>query len=186
MNKTAALEQETTFSLSAASDLMKMQFCVTQFYFHEAALLDKQQFSDWMELFTDDARYWMPVRRTVLSRDRGKEFTKPGDMAYFDDDKEMLHSRVKKLASPYSWSEDPPSRTRHLVNNVRILRHQDNLLEVESNFHLYRVRFEAEENNWFGYRRDTLLQTDDTFRIKSRKIYLDQTVILATNMSCMF
>ena len=42
-------------------------------------------------------------------------------MAYFDDDRELLEMRVKKLEAGSAWSEDPPSRSRHFVTNVRIL-----------------------------------------------------------------
>ena len=35
---------------------------VEQFLYREARLLDERRFHDWLELFTDDARYWMVGR----------------------------------------------------------------------------------------------------------------------------
>ncbi len=35
---------------------------VEQFLYREARLLDERRFHDWLDLFTDDLRYWMPVR----------------------------------------------------------------------------------------------------------------------------
>jgi 3-phenylpropionate/cinnamic acid dioxygenase small subunit len=35
---------------------------VEQFLYREARLLDERRFREWLELFTDDARYWMGGR----------------------------------------------------------------------------------------------------------------------------
>ena len=35
---------------------------VEQFLYREARLLDARRFHEWLELLTDDVRYWMPVR----------------------------------------------------------------------------------------------------------------------------
>jgi len=165
---------------------MELQFRVEQFYYAEAAALDERRYEDWLELFTDDAHYWMPVRRTRTGNEIDKEFSAPGDVAYFDDTKDMLASRVRKLRSGYSWSEDPPSRTRHLITNIRVLDERHGKLTVASNFHLYRTRLNSEEDNWIGHRVDVLERMGDSFRIESRKIYLEQTILLARNLSNFF
>ncbi len=95
-------------------------------------------------LIADDIHYWMPIRRTVTLSDIDREFTKPGDMAYFDDDRAMLEMRVKKLEAGSAWSEDPPSRSRHFVSNVRILSVAGDEITVEVSFHLYRTRLNSE------------------------------------------
>ncbi len=176
-------------SLDPASDriaAMVRQYEVERFLYDEAALLDARLFEDWLDLFTDDARYFMPIRRTRMRDDLEREFTQPGEMAFFDDSKGMLARRVKKLATGRSWSEDPPSRTRHLITNVRVLDARDGELDIESNFHLYRTRLKSEETSWIGSRRDTLRTTDATFRIARRTIYLEQTVLLSSNLSNFF
>jgi 3-phenylpropionate/cinnamic acid dioxygenase small subunit len=119
---------------------MVLQYEVERFYYDEAALLDSHRYEEWLALFADDAHYFMPIRRTRMQRELDKEFTKPGEMAFFDDTKMLLDGRIKKLESGRSWAEDPPSRTRHLITNVRILKDDGRTFEVESNFHLYRTR----------------------------------------------
>lgn len=136
-----------------------LHYEVEQFYFHEAALLDDRKFSDWILLFAPDVRYWMPVRRTKMTRDLAVEFTPRGSVAFFDDDLEMLQMRVKKLQTGYSWAEDPPSRTRHLVTNLRILGEENGELIAHTNFHHYRTRHESEEDSWIGHREDRLRRT---------------------------
>src|SRR5262249_53641473 len=162
------------------------QYEVERFYYDEAALLDGRRYQEWLGLFTDDAHYFMPIRRTRMQRELDKEFTQPGEMAFFDDDKVLLAGRVAKLQTGRSWAEDPPSRTRHLVTNVRIVADDGSELRVESNFHLYRTRLRSEEDSWIGSRHDVLRRVDGSFRIADRKIFLEQTVLLSRNLSNFF
>ncbi|NIJ09253.1 biphenyl 2,3-dioxygenase beta subunit [Sphingomonas vulcanisoli] len=165
---------------------MERQFAVEQFYYNEAAMLDSRNYAEWFKLFAEDIHYWMPVRRTMTSNELAKEFTQPGSIAFFDDDYTALGARVRKLETGYAWAEDPPSRQRHIVTNVRVVRDDDDELEVESNFHLYRTRLNSEEDNWLGMRRDVLRKVDGSYKIANRKIFLDQTVVLSRNLSNFF
>jgi len=165
---------------------MLLQYQLEHFYYEEAAMLDERRFEEWVDLFTDDTHYWMPIRRTRTLNELDKEFSAPGGLAYFDDDKAMLETRVRKLGTGYAWAEDPPSRTRHNVNNVRVVEDRGDELVVETNFHLYRTRLNSEEDTWIGLRRDTLRRVDGSFKIADRKIFIDQTIILSRNLSNFF
>ncbi len=165
---------------------MVRQHEVEQFLYDEAALLDGHHYEEWLDLFADDASYFMPIRRTRLQGEVDQEFTKPGEMAFFDDTKPLLAGRVKKLMSGRSWAEDPPSRTRRLITNVRVLDDDGAHLTVASNFLLYRTRLNSEEDTWVGSRRDVLRRVGESFRIAARTIYLEQTVILSRNLSNFF
>ena len=165
---------------------IQLQFELEQFYYEEAAMLDERRYSDWLELLADDIHYWMPIRRTRTADELDKEFTAPGAMAFFDDDKALLEARVRKLESGYAWSEDPPSRTRHFVSNVRVTAIDGDEITVEANAHLYRSRLDSEEDTWIGLRRDVLRRVNDSFRITKRHIFLDQTIILSRNLSSFF
>ncbi len=159
---------------------------VERFYYDEAALLDAHRYEEWLALFADDAHYFMPIRRTRTQRELDKEFTRPGEMAFFDDTREQLAARVAKLKTGRAWAEDPPSRTRHLITNVRVIRDDGRTLEVECNFHLYRTRLHSEETSWIGSRRDVLRRAGESFQIADRKIFLEQTVLLSRNLSNFF
>src|SRR5262245_24612779 len=135
---------------------MVRQHEVEQFLYAEAALLDEHRYDDWLDLFTEDATYFMPIRRTRMAKELDQEFTKPGEMAFFNDTKPLLAGRVTKLATGKSWAEDPPSRTRRLVTNVRVLGDDGTELTVASNFQLYRTRLNSMEDSWIGSRRDVL------------------------------
>jgi biphenyl 2,3-dioxygenase beta subunit len=182
------VEGDASPAAAAATMMSRMllQYEIEQFYYTEAALLDDRRFGEWLALFAEDAHYWMPIRRTVTSNELDREFTAPGAMAFFDDDRMMLAARVKKLASGYSWSEDPPSRTRHLVTNLRIVREEAGEFGVDTNFHLYRTRLNSEEDHWIGSRKDVLRRTPEGLKIVTRHIFLEQTVLLSRNLSSFF
>src|SRR5262252_3459947 len=105
---------------------------VEQFLFREARLLDERRFHEWLELFTDDVRYWMGARtnrypRTskaiaILSPNRYVEDdqTREDELAILDENKETLAGRVARLDTGMAWAEDPPSRTRHMLSNIEV------------------------------------------------------------------
>ena len=78
---------------------------VEQFLYREARLLDERRFYDWLELLTDDVRYWMPVQTnrypvtskaiSILDEVRYKEaeLGQEGELAILDETKDSLHSR---------------------------------------------------------------------------------------------
>ena len=128
----------------------------------------------------------MPIRRTTQAREVDLEFTKPGGMAFFDDNKEILTMRIQRLAVGRAWAEDPPSRTRRLITNLRVEKIEEDELTVHSNFQLYRTRLNSEEDSWLGRREDVLRRTESGFLLAQRHIYLEQTVILSQNLSSLF
>ena len=175
-----------TLAEMSLSDRVVLHHEVEQFLYDEAALLDARKFREWLALVADDIHYWMPIRRTVTRGDLEFEFTKPGAMAYFDDDRALLEMRVKKLEASSAWSEDPPSRSRHFVANVRIVDVSGDEITLDVAFHLYRTRLNSEVDSWVGRRMDVLRRSGTSFKLVKRHIFLDQTVILSKNMSTIF
>jgi 3-phenylpropionate/cinnamic acid dioxygenase small subunit len=158
---------------------------VEDFLFLEAELLDERRLREWLELFTEDLHYWMPVRHNPLERAEELlgELAKPGDSYYFNDNKESLRIRVERVYSRTAWAETPPSRTRRLISNVRVKGHGGIETEVHSNFIVYRTRMERDEDFFVGTRRDVLRETNSRLKIARRMIILDQAVLGAKNIS---
>ncbi len=168
------------------AERMVLQYRVEQFLYEEADLLDGRRFREWFARVAPDVHYWMPIRRTVTLRNLDMEFTKPGAMAFYDDDHDDLRMRVEKLYTGTSWSEDPPSRTRHLVANVRITGGDGQMLSVSSDFLLVRTRLDGDADQFHGRREDRLRISGDSFLLARRHVFLDHTVIHATNLSSLF
>lgn len=95
-------------SSSDALDLRKAE----EFVLDEARLLDERRFEDWMGLFTEDGYYWVPARPGQ------EDFT--NEISLFLDDREFMATRIRRLRHPSIHAETPPSRTFHLISNIRI------------------------------------------------------------------
>jgi 3-phenylpropionate/cinnamic acid dioxygenase small subunit len=167
---------------------VETQHAVEQFLFAEAELLDNHRYLEWIELFTDDVHYWAPTRTTRTQRERALEISGENGSAYIDDNLFYLRGRVRRLTSGVSWSEEPPSRTRRLITNVRISPGEDGELSVVSNFYVYRSRLERHQDWFVGERFDVLRPADEgiggyPYSIADRKIVLEQTTILAPSIS---
>jgi 3-phenylpropionate/cinnamic acid dioxygenase small subunit len=172
---------------------------VEQFLYREARLLDERRFHEWLELFTDDVRYWMPGRSNrypklskaivILDPERytEEELTKEDELAILDETKETLGRRIARLETGMAWAEDPPSRTRHMISNIEVEPGDAaSELKVFSNFMVYRSRSETEQDFYVGARQDVLRPVGGAWKIVSRKIILDQNVLLAKNVSIFF
>ena len=135
---------------------------VYSFLMHEAELLDERRERDWLELFTDDAEYLMPVR---VNRERGEGDGFSEEAFYFE--------------------EDPPSRTRHFVTNVRVAPgEEEDEVAVRSNLLLYRSRgSDPHQDLLSAERKDVLRKEDGQWKLKKRVILLDHSVLTTHNLS---
>lgn len=152
---------------------------VEDFLFREAWLLDEGRFHEWVELFTDDARYWMPVTELVEEQPESAEGEAPLALPIFDDDKEFLAMRAKRLDTGLAHAEQPRSRTRHLITNVWIDDVGNGELTAHSNFLVFQVVREREAL-YVGKREDRLRRVDGEWKIAARKIVLAQRVLPRT------
>jgi phthalate 3,4-dioxygenase subunit beta len=151
-----------------------------QFLVEEAALLDAADYAGWLDLLCEDIRYLMPVRVTTA---RGAGSGTLADMGHFDEDMYALRKRVQRLATDHAWTEDPPSRTRHFVTNVRTFRH-DGDLRVESALLLFRSRGDTREADLLSAgRADLLRETPDGLRLARREITVDESVLRTQNLA---
>ena len=152
-----------------------------QFLVEEAALLDAADYAGWLELLCEDIRYLMPVRVTTA---RGAGFDSLSDMAHFDEDMYALRKRVQRLATDHAWTEDPPSRTRHFVTNVRTFRAEPGELRVQSALLLFRSRGDTREADLLSAgRADLLRETADGLRLARREITVDESVLRTQNLA---
>jgi 3-phenylpropionate/cinnamic acid dioxygenase small subunit len=172
---------------------------VEQFLYREARLLDERRFHEWLELFTDDVRYWMAGRSTRYPRSskaitasdpqRRQESDAAGEdeLAILDETKATLAGRVARLDTGMAWAEDPPSRTRHIITNIEVEPGDTaSELKVYCNFVVYRTRAETEQDFYIGARQDLLRSVDGHWKIAHRKLVLDQNVLLPKNVSVFF
>jgi 3-phenylpropionate/cinnamic acid dioxygenase small subunit len=164
---------------------------IEDFFYTEADLLDEREYDKWLDLLTEDVVYWMPMRKNVSYADRDKDITVEGDVAWFHDDKETLRKRVKQIQTGLHWADEPVSRVSHLITNVRLTDPLARLGEgtkatTKCRFIVYRNRLESETDLLVGRREDTLTRVQGALKIARRKVILDQSVLLAKNLTMFF
>lgn len=143
--------------------------------YYEAWLLDHDRLEEWLELFADNVRYWAPVRTNQV---RGKEdLQRPQLLAHFDDDKTGLAMRVQRIRTGAAHADEPPSRVRHFVSNVRVLVAEEDRTHVTSNFIMFKSRRGREETLFVGCREDHWRRANGKWRIEERLIILDHDVL---------
>ena len=136
---------------------------VEQFLYHEARLLDLQQFEAWLELFTDDATYWLP-----LERDQ-KDPLETSSIIH--DDRTLLELRVKQARHPRAHARQPLARTVHQVGNVVVLSEENGEIRVASTLTLVEFRGER-QRVWGALVEHRLRRTGDSFRIAHKRVDL--------------
>ena len=159
---------------------------VSEFLYREADLLDERRYTEWLELLTDDFTYSMPLRLNVPYADAAtKGATRSGeDVCWFDEPKDTIAQRVTQLQTGLHWAEEPVSRVAHLITNVRIDEVDGDEVRLSSRFLVYRNRVADETDFLVGRRKDTVRRDPVTgWKVARRYLLLDQTVLLAKNLS---
>jgi len=118
-----------------ASDVSFTRGEIDEFLIREAALLDEWRLEEWLALMAPDARYLVPP---LDAPDADHHDT----LFLIADDRRTLASRVRQLLSGTTWAENPRSRTRRLVTNVRLLAAEGDEARVTANFAVWRFQHE--------------------------------------------
>jgi 3-phenylpropionate/cinnamic acid dioxygenase small subunit len=134
-----------------------------QFLVHEARLLDEGRFDEWLGLFTADAWYWVPSEPNQAS---------PRDtVSLMYDDRRLLETRIRRLASPRIYSQEPRSRTSRMIGNVTIEESATDACTVRSKFQLLEYRREA-QRVFGGTAFHRLVRGDGGIRIAWKRVDL--------------
>ncbi|WP_319455888.1 MULTISPECIES: 3-phenylpropionate/cinnamic acid dioxygenase subunit beta [unclassified Mycobacterium] len=155
---------------------------VRDFLFLEAELLDDGRLEDWLGLLTDDVQYLMPVR---VTRARGEGTGFLDNIFHFEENKYRLAKRIERLAGEYAWAEDPPSRTRHVISNIRARpgAAPDEVL-VKSIVILYRTRGDSPAYDLLSAERcDVLRHGEGGWQLAHRRILVDQSTLATHSLS---
>jgi 3-phenylpropionate/cinnamic acid dioxygenase small subunit len=146
----------------SARQTLDLQHC-EQFLLHEARLLDDGKFDDWLALFTPEAWYWVP------SEPDQADPVETVSLIY--DDRRLLETRVRRLASPRMYSQEPRSRTSRMIGNVSIEETGKNVATVRSKFIM--IEYRREQQRLFGGTAlHRLVQADGRIMIAWKRVDL--------------
>ena len=166
---------------------LEQWFSITQFYSREARYLDDLDFENWLAGFDEGVRYWMPIVSNRIGQDVGNELTGKGELAHFEDDYTSLTNRVKRLQTGRAWAETPPGRTNHMISNTEVLGQEGAVLNMRSQFLIYRSHMETDQEIFSGTRLDQLRPDPETdWKILERTIILDHAVLTQKSLGIFF
>jgi p-cumate 2,3-dioxygenase subunit beta len=148
-----------------ASDLSFTRGEIEEFLIDEAAQLDEWRLEEWLALMAPDARYLVPPLDAPNADHRDTLFL-------ISDDRRTLASRVRQLLSGTTWAENPRSRTRRLITNVRLLAVNGEEARVTANFAVWRFQHE-QSDVYVGQYRHILLRGPSGLLFRERRAVLD-------------
>jgi len=169
-------------SESAVSVDAETQHDIEQFLYREADLLDRFELEAWLALLDEDILLKVPVRTARHPGSERPEFSEASN--YLREDYEMIRERVGRLAKEYAWSENPRSRVRHVIGNVRVLDVTADTVTVANNQHVFRSYGDTPDHDMLSAQRHTTLRAaDDGYRITERTVYLDHSILNTKNLT---
>ena len=136
---------------------------IEKFLFYEARLLDTGQLEAWLDLFTDDATYWVP-----LERDQKDPYE---TSSIIHDDRTLLELRVKQARHPRAHARLPLARTVHQVANIVVAGEENGAITVHSTLQLVEWRQEK-QRLWGALVEHRLRRAGESFRIAHKRVDL--------------
>ena len=177
-----------TNDLQQALERMLLERDVERFLYEEAQLLDERNYNAWLELLAEDIHYHMPIRRNIkFGNGRGRTPALTSRSPGSTKASAPWPGAFASLIPAFTGAEEPPSRFRHIVSNVRVGEMQGDEVPVKSCFFTYTNRLKDEVNIFVGERHDLLRRDPDTgWKIVKRTILLDQSILLAKVITTFF
>jgi ethylbenzene dioxygenase beta subunit len=158
--------------IGAAS--IELWFDCYQFLSHEAGLLDDNRMDDWLNLLHPSISYEIPIR---LTRRRGEAPLDSGAW-HMNENLDSLQMRVARLGTKSAWGEDPPSRTRRLIGNLRCAPINESSVSAISNILIYYGRGDEHEHILIAAERhDVLYRVDGYISLIKRDVVLSHATL---------
>jgi 3-phenylpropionate/cinnamic acid dioxygenase small subunit len=165
-----------------------LYFEVVEWLDDEATLLDSGKSMEWVQqCVAEDVIYRLPVRQNRLRDDPAGQFS--DGMFHYDENYTTLFMKIMRLVNTASpWAENPVSRTRRFVTNVKIYRTDvPDEFEVRSSMLVTRNRYtEPTPLVLSGERHDLLRRVDGGFKLARRTILVDEATMGYPNLAIFF
>ena len=144
----------------SAADVQAVQ----DFVLGEARLLNQARYQEWLALFATDGRYWVP-----LGGDTQSESDTHNALA--DEDRLLLTLRVERLLAGRAHSQQPASRSAHVLQLPQVDVCNDHHAEVYTPFTYVESR--GEQQIWLaGQWCHRLCREQGAWRIALKRVNL--------------
>ena len=129
------------------------------FLFHHARLLDAHDLPAWLDLFAEQAVYWVPS-------DSHSDPRRSVQVVF--DDRRRLEDRIVRILSGAAWSETPPNPSSHSITNVEAWLGGDRRRVVAKI--AVSVLKPSGTHEFVGYVDDVHIQERGTWRVRNRRV----------------
>ncbi len=142
---------------------------IFDFIYHEARLIDSLALEAWVDLFTDDGYYWMPLKRDQT------DARLHASLMY--EDKLLLKVRAERFTGKRTFSQQPVSYCHHLLQRPHMKvddpAHdpENGVFVVHTAFHYVETRLD-EQKLYAGWATHTLVREHDRLRIRLKRVDL--------------
>jgi 3-phenylpropionate/cinnamic acid dioxygenase small subunit len=139
--------------------------------YEEAACLDHRKWDDWLEMFTEDATFWMPAWK---SEDQPTDDPNREVSLIYYEGRVRLRERVWRAQSGQSPASVPLARTVHSITNVIIVHGpRPEVTDVRSTWTVHQYNPKRKNQDvFFGFYEHKLRWIGDAWRIARKKIIL--------------
>jgi 3-phenylpropionate/cinnamic acid dioxygenase small subunit len=178
--QTSPAEASTGQRIRVGSEIYNQ---ILEFLYDEADLLDQIRLKEWGALLAQDLVYTVPQRATRLLAEQAQSVVR--SVMHYDDNYRSVMGRIMRATGKSAWAEDPPSRTRRLVTNVRVeTTGKADEFAVRSYLLLTRSRFNHDEYDLVSCeRRDVIRREGASYLLARREVIIDQAVLGTPNLA---
>lgn len=149
---------------------------VTAFLWHEADLLDRAEYQEWLALWDPDGLYIMPISE-------GEDHANQLNLCY-DNDK-MRRMRIDRFERGFSISSAPPAVTVRTISRIVIDSVEGDTITVRAAEHVVEDKF-GRQRIWAGNASYTLTRQDDGFKLKQKVVRLLNSDGMLNSFSYLF
>ncbi len=134
-----------------------------EFVYREARILDEKRYDEWLELFTADAFYWMPLTRGQQDPEL--------ETSLFYEDALLRKVRIERLKRPRAFSQNPPSYCIHVLQRPEVESQADGVTLVRTPFAYFESQLDTQVA-LAGVAWHHVVSTPDGLRMKHKKVEL--------------
>lgn len=136
-------------------DTKSLLWDVTQFIWTEADILDCPDYDRWLDLWTNDGLYIMPM-------EAGDDYANQLNLCY--DNAKMRRERANRFQMGFSISSAPPAQTTRTISRIVIDGVEGDLVKLRAAEHLIENKF-GRQRVWACNVSYTLKVTDGGFKL---------------------
>ncbi len=143
-----------------------LQAEVTNLVYREAMLLDRRRWDDWIDLYTEDATYWVPA--WASEEDTTDDPDTQLNLIYLRN-RGGLEDRIFRIETRDSYASYPLDRTVHVVSNVLVEHVDGDTIEATANclVHSYGKKGSLTRGGMYDF---TLIRINGDLKISRKKI----------------